>query len=183
MPHLERGIVQVYTGDGKGKTTASMGLAMRAVGSGLKAIVIQFMKSGHYSGELDPLERLGVRVFQYGRPCAPMPDGSPNPQCFQPHPDDRKYAQDGLEHASKAVMSGEYDVAILDEINFAVFMKNVDEGQVLGLIGNKPNALELILTGRNATEKIKGKADLVTEMREIKHPYNDGLMARKGIEY
>ena len=183
MPHLERGIVEVYTGNGKGKTTASIGLAIRAFGGHYVPIIFQFMKSGGYSGEFNELTRLGIEAYQYGRPCSPLGDGSPNPKCFEPHPEDKDYAQRGFEHAKRATLSGHYDLVIMDEINFAVFKKLVDESQLLDLIKNKPAKVELILTGRNASPAIIGAADLVTEMKEIKHPYVEGITARKGIEY
>ncbi len=183
MPHLEKGIVEVYTGNGKGKTTASIGLAVRAKGGGYNPIIFQFMKSGGYTGEFKELNTLSIETYQYGRPCQPLIDGSPNPECFKDHPEDREYAQRGFEHAKKAVMDGHYDLVVMDEINFAVFKKNVDESQIIELIKNKPESVELVLTGRNASQAIIDAANLVTEMKEIKHPYVEGITARKGIEY
>lgn len=176
MSKLERGIVQVYTGDGKGKTSAAFGLALRALGRGLKVYIIQFIKGGFDYGELyivDKLPNLKLRAFGKGKFVLEKP----------PEIDDVKLAEEALALAEEVVKGGEYDVVILDEVNVALNLKLVEVGKVLELIRNKPKHVELVLTGRYAPEEIIAAADLVTEMREIKHPYNKGYQARKGIEY
>lgn len=172
---LERGCIQVYTGNGKGKTTASLGLALRAVGRGLRVCVFQFIKGGGPYGEHLIAEKLAplFTIIQTGRP------GWVNINDIS---EDRRIAQNALEQARALLSSGEYDLVILDEINGAVGFGLVDVEQVLELISLKPDHVELVLTGRNAHERIIEAADLVTEMREIKHYYKVGVPARTGIE-
>jgi len=174
--HLEKGLVQVYTGDGKGKTSAAFGLALRAVGRGLKVYVIQFIKGGFDYGELYIVEKipnLKLATFGRGRFITDVP----------PSKKDTKLAEEALELAKKIVKSGEYDVVVLDEVNVALNLKMISIDEVLGLVRDKPKHVELILTGRHAPPKIIDAADLVTEMKEIKHPYAQGVPPRKGIEY
>ncbi len=174
---MKRGYIQVYTGDGKGKTTAALGLAIRAAASGMYVYIGQFVKGMHYS-ELDILSKcpyLGehIKLKQYGR------------ECFihnEPTEDDKKLACEGLDDLREAMKSGIYDVVIADEINIAVYFKLFSEERLLDLMRSKPESIELIITGRKATEKIIKQADLVTEMREIKHYYTKGVQARVGIE-
>ena len=176
MPKLEEGLVQVYTGEGKGKTSAAFGLALRAIGRGLKVYIIQFIKGGFDYGELyiiDKLPNIELKAFGRGKFVTEKP----------PRKEDIKHAEDALQLAKKVVGSGEYDVVILDEINVALNLKLIKIGSVLELMKDKPEHVELVLTGRYATKEIIEVADLVTEMREIKHPYNKGFQARKGIEY
>lgn len=172
---LERGCIQVYTGNGKGKTTASLGLALRAVGRGLRVCVFQFIKGGGPYGEHLIAEKLAplLTIIQTGRP------GWVNTSDIA---EDRQLAQNALEQACSLLTSGDYDLFILDEINGAVGFGLVDVEQVLDLIRLKPDNVELVLTGRNAHERIIEAADLVTEMREIKHYYKAGIPARTGIE-
>jgi cob(I)alamin adenosyltransferase len=174
MP-LDHGYVQVYTGDGKGKTTAALGLALRTVGRGFKVCVFQFIKGGGPYGEhliADSLAPL-LTVVQTGRP------GWVNTKDIS---EDRRIAQEALIRAEKLLNSGEYDLFICDEINGAVGFGLIDVEQVLELIAGKPKNVELVLTGRNAHERIVEAADLVTEMKEIKHYYKAGVPARTGIE-
>lgn len=168
------GYVQVYTGNGKGKTTAAIGLAVRAAGANLKVYIAQFVKGMHYS-ELDSLKRFEdlITIKQYGRDCFIFND---------PKEEDIQCARDGLKEVENIIMSGEYDVVILDEINIALYYKLFPLEDVIRLIKNKPKHVELVLTGRYAPEEIIELADLVTEMREIKHYYEKGIMARSGIE-
>jgi len=176
MPRLEKGFVQVYTGDGKGKTTAAFGLALRAIGRGLKVYIIQFIKGGFDSGELyviDKLPNVMLRAFGRGRFITEYP----------PPEEDVKLATEALELAEKVIKSGEYDIVILDEINVALHLKLISLDRALELIKSKPEHVELVLTGRYAPKEIIDVADLVTEMREIKHPYRSGCRARKGIEF
>jgi len=172
---LEQGCVQVYTGNGKGKTTAALGLALRAVGRGLKVCVFQFIKGSGRYGEHLAAEKLAplLTIIQSGR------QGWVNTKDIT---EDRQVAQEALAQARELLTSGEFDLFICDEINGAVGFGLIDIEQVLELIRNKPEKIELVLTGRNADEKIIEAADLVTEMREIKHYYKAGIPARTGIE-
>jgi cob(I)alamin adenosyltransferase len=172
---LERGCVQVYTGNGKGKTTAALGLALRAVGRGMRVCVFQFIKGGGpygehlVAGKLAPL----FTIIQSGRP------GWVNTKDIS---EDRRVAQDALQQAKRLLTSNDFDLIVLDEINGAVGFGLIDVEQVLELITLKPEHVELVLTGRNAHERVIAAADLVTEMREIKHYYAAGVPARTGIE-
>lgn len=173
---LDRGLTQVYTGDGKGKTSAAFGLALRAVGQGLKVYVIQFIKGGFDYGELHVVKRLPdfrLKAFGRGKFVTDVP----------PTKDDVKLAKEACELAKKVVSGGEYDVVVLDEINVALHLKLIRNEEVVDLIRHKPKHVELILTGRSAPPEIIELADLVTEMREVKHPYTKGVPPRKGIEY
>lgn len=172
---LERGCVQVYTGNGKGKTTASLGLALRAVGRGFKVCVFQFIKGGGRYGEHLAAEKLAplMTIIQTGRP------GWVNTKDIS---EDRRIAQEAFVQAEELLTSGEFDLFICDEINGAVGFGLIDVEQVLELISRKPEKTELVLTGRNAHERVIEAADLVTEMREIKHYYKAGVPARIGIE-
>ena len=175
-PELEKGLVQVYTGDGKGKTSAAFGLALRAIGNGLTVLVIQFIKGGFDYGELravESLPNLELKAFGRGKFILEKP----------PSEEDVKLAREGFEIAKKAVKDGSFDVVVLDEVNVAIHLKLLDVDEVLDLIRNKPKHVELVLTGRNAPSEIVEIADLVTEMKEIKHPYSSGVQPRKGIEY
>ena len=175
-PRLEKGLVQVYTGDGKGKTSAAFGLALRAIGRGLKVYVIQFIKGGFDYGELHIVDKLpNMKLAAFGRGKF-ITDVSPSGE-------DAKLAKEAFKLAAKVVNEGEYDIVILDEINVALNMKLVKVGDILKLIKTKPEHVELILTGRNAPAKLVDAADLVTEMKEVKHPYMKGVPPRKGIEY
>jgi len=176
MPRFEKGLVQVYTGDGKGKTTAAFGLALRAIGRGLRVYVIQFIKGGFDYGELyvvDKLPNLKLKAFGRGRFVTEKP----------PSDEDLKLAEEAFQLAKEVVEGGEYDMVILDEINVALNLKLISLEKVLKIIKNKPKHVELILTGRYAPKEVIEAADLVTEMREVKHPFKDGYQARKGIEY
>jgi cob(I)alamin adenosyltransferase len=172
---LERGQVQVYTGNGKGKTTAALGLALRAVGRGLRVCMIQFMKGGGPYGEHLAAERLApyLTIIPTGR------EGWVNRD--NPDPEDIRLAGEAL-HRAEAALGGGYDLVILDEINGAVGFGLISVDEVLALIARRPAATELVLTGRNADERVIAAADLVTEMRDVKHYYRAGVPARVGIE-
>ena len=175
-PKLEEGLVQVYTGDGKGKTTAAFGLALRALGRGLKVYIIQFIKGGFDYGELyivSKLPNLKLKAFGRGKFVTERPAEK----------EDVKLAEEALALAEKVVKGGEYDIVVLDEINVALNLKLIKTERVVELAKNKPRHVELVLTGRYAPKKIVEIADLVTEMKEIKHPFSKGQPARKGIEY
>jgi cob(I)alamin adenosyltransferase len=173
---LEKGLVQVYTGNGKGKTSAAFGLALRATGRGLKVCIIQFIKGGFDYGELyvaDKLPGLKLKAFGRGKFVSEK----------KPDKEDVDLAEEALKTAEEAVKSREYDVIVLDEVNVALNLKLIRTERVLQLIKEKPAQTELVLTGRKAPKEIIETADLVTEMVEVKHPYNKGFKARKGIEY
>lgn len=173
-PKIENGLVQVYTGDGKGKTTASLGLAFRAFGHDFKIYVIQFMKGKINYGELLAAEKIpNITIKQFGRPDFVDKQS--------PAKVDIEFARQALEHA-KEVING-VDILILDEINVALDFKLISLQDVLDFIKNKPKNVEIIVTGRYAHKEIIEIADLVTEMKEIKHPYEKGIQARKGIEF
>lgn len=169
------GQVQVYTGDGKGKTTAALGLALRAVGSGLKVYIGHVMKKGDY-GEMAALKRLGdaVTAEQFG--TGKFVRGKPDAE-------DIASAHRGLEAVRSAMISGAYDLVIADEINVAAALGMLTEQELLDLINHRPQEVELVLTGRGALEAVIAAADLVTEMRAVKHYYEKGIVARKGIEH
>jgi cob(I)alamin adenosyltransferase len=171
-----RGYVQVYTGDGKGKTTASFGLALRAVGNGLKVLVIQFMKGPEMTGERRAAKQLapGMEVRPMGR------DGLLHPGDIMES--DRTLATEALESAVSEMAEGRWDMLILDELNTACALGLVPVERMLQLMDLKPDGMELVFTGRGAPEEVIEKADLVTEMREIKHYYQQGVPAREGIE-
>ncbi len=176
MSRIERGLVQVYTGNGKGKTSAAFGLALRAAGRGLKVYIIQFIKGGFDYGELyviDILPNITLKAFGRGKFITAKP----------PEKEDVELAEQALSLAREVVNGGEYDVVILDEINVALNLNLINLEETLELIEKKPHHVELVLTGRYAPSQIIEVADLVTEMREIKHPFKKGFEARKGIEY
>ncbi|UCD81248.1 MAG: cob(I)yrinic acid a,c-diamide adenosyltransferase [Desulfobacterales bacterium] len=168
------GYVQVYTGDGKGKTTAAIGLALRAAGAGLKVFVAQFVKSDKYS-EINVLERFSdlITCRLYGSGC--WLQGQPNEE-------DVRLAGAGLEEVRRVVAAGRHDVVILDEANIATHFGLLAVDDLLALIDLKPAGVELIFTGRKADPRLIERADLVSEMREIKHYYQKGVLARKGID-
>ncbi|AEH25387.1 cob(I)yrinic acid a,c-diamide adenosyltransferase [Pyrococcus yayanosii] len=168
------GLVHIYTGDGKGKTTAALGLALRMLGSGGRVIIIQFMKAPGVYGEYHMAERCGFRIESYGPPK--FVHG-------RPEPDDIEAAKRALERAKEVVASGEWDLVILDEICVALGFGMLDVEEVEALITKKASNTELVLTGRYCPEELFELADYVTEMREIKHPYHRGITARKGVEY
>lgn len=174
MTNIMRGYVQVYTGEGKGKTTAAIGLAVRAAGAGLKVFIAQFIKQGDYS-EIKTLKRLSdmITVEQYG--MGRFVDGKPTAE-------DIDMAKEGLIRAKQVMLSGEYDVIILEEANVAVKYGLIPEQELVNMIITKPKSVEMVITGRNASPLILDMADLVTEMRPVKHYYNKGVKARLGIE-
>jgi cob(I)alamin adenosyltransferase len=171
-----RGYLQIYTGNGKGKTTAALGLALRAAGHGLKTFMAQFLK-GQPTGEMEAARMLGplIRIEQFGREgFITVKDG--------PDDEDVSRAKSGLALALKAMLSGDYRIVVLDEVNTAVHFKILSEKDVLDFIDRRPAAVELILTGRYAPASFIDRADLVTEMKSIKHYFEKGVKARDGIE-
>ncbi len=208
---MKKGLIQVYTGDGKGKSTASFGLALRAVGQGFKVSVIQFMKGGAYTGEYIAIKNYlpNIEILQFGRPCIKQLKqmkikgyvvGKTKPEemydvirediecgacryCFLNDDVQRDYIEEGFKKALEIVMDGGHDLVILDEINVAMSLGFLNTELVMNLLANKPPHVELILTGRNAPDEIVEMADLVTEMRPHKHYFDKGVSARRGIEY
>lgn len=173
----EKGLIQVYTGNGKGKTTSALGLAMRALGHGANVIVIQFMKGWENYGELVTASKLErFKIIQTGRPDYVYKG--------KEQPEDYKEAERGIETALRIISGSEKcDMLILDEINVALEYGLVPVGSVIGLMKKKPFEMELVLTGRGACSELIEIADLVTDMQEIKHPFNKGTLARKGVEF
>ena len=172
-----RGLVIVHTGNGKGKTTAALGLALRAVGQGLRVTMIQFIKGSWKYGELRAPEFLpGFEIHPMGRGFVGLGGAQPNPE-------DVALARETYDVGREKILSGEWDMVILDEINNAVEQGLLDVADVLRLIRERPERVHLVLTGRNARPEVIEAADLVTEMREIKHPYRIGVKAQKGIEF
>lgn len=169
----QQGYTHVYTGNGKGKTTAALGLALRAVCAGKKVFMGQFIKGMEYSELKAPQWMPNFTIEQYGRDCFIKND---------PTKEDIAIATAGLKKSREILLSGEYDLFILDEINVALYFKLFSEEDVLSLMREKPSHVELILTGRYAPDSIIEAADLVTEMKEIKHYYQQGVAARTGIE-
>jgi len=170
---MEKGYIQVYTGNGKGKTTAALGISLRAVCAGNKVFFGQFMKGQDYSELKAPSLLPGLEMEQFGGCCF---------VCGKPSEKDISDARRGLERMREVLASGKYDVVVFDEINTSMFFNLVSVEEVLQVLDLKPEGTEVILTGRYAPDAIVDRADLVTEMKEIKHYYNKGVDARVGIE-
>ena len=182
------GLVHVYTGDGKGKTTASLGLALRAIGNSLKVYMIQFLKSG-FTGELYSAKKLGFIIEQFGvdalkekqKQLQEFKDKT-GTFIFQPDIEEKDAAMQALEHAKKIIKSNEYDLVILDEINCALDKGLIPLQDVIGLVKNH-GKVELVFTGRDAPKELMESADYVSVINRVKHPWQKGIKARKGIEY
>ena len=171
-----KGLVQVFTGEGKGKTTAALGTVIRALGHGLRVYIVCFLKREYPCGECNILSQLpNVDVVRCGSGRFVNSRGIT--------PEEREQARKALAAAREAMLSGNYDLVVLDELNLAAAWKLVELDEVIKLIDNKPQNVELILTGRKADAKLVQRADLVTECLNIKHPYEKGIKARRGIEY
>jgi len=170
-----KGYIQIYTGNGKGKTTAAFGLALRAFGAGKKVFIAQFVKGQVYS-EIKALRQFlpGITVKQYGLDCFIVKS---------PSQEDIDIARKGFEEVSKIITSGNDDVVILDEANIALYYNLFTLDELLDLLKNKLGHVEIIITGRYAPDELIKIADLVTEMKEVKHYYSKGVLARKGIEF
>lgn len=178
-PKEKVGLIIVITGHGKGKTTSALGIALRAVGYNMRVCIIEFMKGDMYSGEIDGIKRLSpnVELHLTGKGFWGIMG---NQYPFEKH---RANAQDALKLAKEKMSSEGYDILILDEINNALKLKLVDLSQVIELIENKPPLMHLILTGRDAHPEVIKRAHTVTEMKEIKHAYRQGIEPQKGIDY
>ena len=176
MPEGQEGLVQVLTGNGRGKTTAALGTVLRAVGQGLKVYIVHFMKGTYPYGEQKALAQLpNITVDRYGHLEFVDPRNVTT--------EDKAEAKKALDAAREAISSGEYDLVVLDEVNIAAAWGLVALNEVIQLVREKPSNIELILTGRYADPKLIELADLVTEMVEVKHPYQKGIKARRGFEY
>jgi len=172
----KKGFIQVFTGNGKGKTSAALGSILRATGHGLKVFIVFFMKGKYPYGEFSSLPKLSnVEVASFGLRCL-IDRNNINPE-------EIKQAELALKTAREAMLSGKYDMVVLDEVNVALHFKLIPLDDVIKLIEQKPPEVELIITGRYAEGAVIERADLVTEMVKVKHPYDRGVKARKGIEY
>jgi len=175
VDEMVKGLIQVYTGDGKGKTTAALGLALRAAGRNMKVLIVQFMKKWDY-GELHSvklisnitLKTFGTKEFIYKGKAKKI---------------DYEEAEKAFSFGIEGIQSGNYDIVIFDELNMALYYELLSLNEVVKKIKEKPQNVEIVITGRKAPEEIIEIADLVTEMREVKHPYQKGVEARKGIEH
>lgn len=173
---LEKGYIHIYTGNGKGKTTAALGQALRAAGSGLKTYIVSFMKDFPY-GELRSIQQVSqwIRLEQYGNDGFVLKKELPSER-------DLEIAKKALQKTQEAMLNGEYDIVIMDEVCVAIYFGLFKKEDVLSMLEQKPESVELILTGRYCPEELIEKADIVTEMVEIKHYYQKGISARRGIE-
>jgi cob(I)alamin adenosyltransferase len=178
MQDVRRGLIIVNTGPGKGKTTAAMGTGLRAVGQGLRVLMLQFLKGSWHYGELDAVQAFGDKfvIKQMGR-------GFVKVGTEKPDPEDVRMVEQAWAESEKAIQSGEWDLVILDEINYAITYGMLDAVKVAEGVKRKPEMVHVILTGRNAHPAIVEVADTVTEMRQVKHAYEKGVLAQRGIEY
>jgi cob(I)alamin adenosyltransferase len=177
-----RGLILINTGPGKGKTTAALGTAFRAAGNGMRVLVLQFLKGSWHYGELDSAEAIsGVSGFTYN--IRQMGRGFVKVGGAETDPEDLAMVQHAWAEATEAIQSGEWDLIVLDEINYAIGYKMLDAEAVAAVLKQKPEMLHVILTGRNAAPVLVELADTVTEMREVKHAYQKGILAQRGIEF
>src|SRR6201987_5266313 len=178
MHDVRRGLIMVNTGPGKGKTTAAMGTALRAVGNGMRGLMLQFIKGSWHYGELDSGNGFGGKFIMKQRGRGFVKVGAKKPD-----PEDVRMVEEAWAEADRAIQSGEWDLVILDEINYAISYGMLDPSKVVESLKKKPEMVHVILTGRNAHPAIVEAADTVTEMRQVKHAYEKGVMAQRGIEY
>jgi len=179
MPEdVRKGLIIVNTGAGKGKTTAAMGTALRAVGNGMRVLMLQFLKGSWHYGELDAVEAFGDKFVmkQMGRGFVKVGGAETDPE-------DVRMVEQAWSEAEQAILSGQWDLVILDEINYAISYGMLDPAKVAAVLKRKPEMVHVILTGRNAHPTLIELADTVTEMRQAKHAYEKGVMAQRGIEY
>ena len=178
MPDVRRGLIIVNTGPGKGKTTAALGTALRAVGSGMRVLVLQFLKGSWHYGELDAVLPFGDNFVlkQMGRGFVKVGGAETDPE-------DIRLVEEAWAEARTAIASGDWDLVVLDEINYAIGYGMLDPASVADALRNRPEMVHVILTGRNAHPLLVELADTVTEMREVKHAYQKGILAQRGIEY
>ena len=178
MTDVRRGLIIVNTGPGKGKTTAAMGTALRAVGNGMKVLMLQFLKGSWHYGELDAVKAFGDNFVmkQLGRGFVKVGGAETDPE-------DIRMVEEAWRESREEILSAKWDLVILDEINYAISYGMLDPEKVVEALKQKPEMVHVILTGRNAHPKIVEVADTVTEMRQVKHAYEKGVMAQRGIEY
>jgi cob(I)alamin adenosyltransferase len=178
MTDSRRGLVLINTGPGKGKTTAALGTALRAVGNGMRVLMLQFLKGSWHYGELDAVEAFGGKFVlkQMGRGFVKVGGAETDPE-------DIRLVEQAWAEAREAIYSGEWDMVVLDEINYAISYKMLDAAVVTEALRGRPEMVHVILTGRNAHPLLVELADTVTEMREVKHAYEKGILAQKGIEF
>ncbi len=178
MTDTRRGLILINTGPGKGKTTAALGTALRAVGNGMRVLVLQFLKGSWHYGELDAVATFGqnFQMKQMGRGFVKVGGAETDPE-------DIRLVEAAWVEAREAIESGEWEMVVLDEINYAISYGMLDPAQVAEALRNKPEMVHVILTGRNAHPLLVELADTVTEMREVKHAYQKGILAQRGIEY
>ena len=175
----EKALLIVYTGSGKGKTTCALGAALRAVGQGLRVLMVQFIKGSWHYGELDAAKMLGDDKFE----IRPMGRGFVKIGGAETDPEDIKLAEQCWQAGRDAIHSGRYDLVILDEINYVISYKMLDADKIVEALRARPERVHVICTGRNAHPGLVELADLVTEMKEVKHPYSKGILAQRGIDY
>ena len=175
----EKGLVIVYTGNGKGKTTAALGMALRAIGYDHKVCMLQFIKGSWLYGEMDSSKKLepNFELIAVGKGFVGILDDN------SPREEHEKYAAEAVRICREKIFSEKYDVIILDEVNYAITLGLIDVQEIIKIIKEKPSELDLVLTGRDVKEEIVELADLVTEMKEIKHPFKSGIKAKKGIDF
>jgi cob(I)alamin adenosyltransferase len=178
MSDVRKGLIIVNTGPGKGKTTAAMGTALRAVGNGMKVLMLQFLKGSWHYGELD-----AVKAFDNNFVMKQLGRGFVKVGGAETDPEDIRMVEEAWAEAERAISSGEWDLVVLDEINYAISYKMLDPEKVAAVLRKKPDMVHVILTGRNAHPTIIDLADTVTEMKQVKHAYEKGVMAQRGIEY
>jgi cob(I)alamin adenosyltransferase len=178
MTDSRRGLLLINTGPGKGKTTAAMGTALRAVGNGMRVVMLQFLKGSWHYGELEAVQAFGSNftLKQMGRGFVKIGGAETDPE-------DLRLVQEAWAEAEQAINSGEWDMVILDEINYAIGYGMLDPAVVAEALRNRPEMVHVILTGRNAHPLLVELADTVTEMREVKHAYEKGILAQRGIEF
>jgi cob(I)alamin adenosyltransferase len=178
MTEARQGLILINTGPGKGKTTAAMGTALRAVGNGLKVLMLQFLKGSWHYGELDAVEAFqgNFVIRQMGRGFVKIGGAATDPE-------DLRLVEEAWEQAREAILSGDWDMVVLDEINYAIGYGMLDPAKVVETLRERPKMVHVILTGRNAHPALIEIADTVTEMRQVKHAYEQGILAQRGIEY
>jgi cob(I)alamin adenosyltransferase len=179
MAQSDKGLLIIYTGPGKGKTTCALGTAFRAVGQGLRVLMVQFIKGSWHYGELDAAKMLGDDKFE----LRPMGRGFVKVGGAETDPEDVRLAEEAWEFARQQMESGKYDLVVLDEINYVIGYKMLDAEKIAAALAARRAQVHVICTGRNAHPKLVELADLVTEMKEVKHPYTKGILAQRGIDY
>jgi cob(I)alamin adenosyltransferase len=185
-PTSRRGLILINTGPGKGKTTAALGTALRAVGNGMRVLILQFLKGSWHYGELDAIAALGKALGTEEDPSIvirQMGRGFVKVGGAETDPEDIRMVEEAWNEAARAILSGDWDLVVLDEINYAIGYKMLSPEKVAEVLNDRPEMVHVILTGRNAHPTLVALADTVTEMREVKHAYEKGILAQRGIEF